>query len=307
MKKIKNLYSLLRIASVLILVISGFSCQEEINIELNNQENQRIVVEGRLTNELRNHRIRLSRTLSYFDNQSAPPVLGAEVYIIEEGSNRRFDLTLTDDTMGYYETDMVKGSAGKEYSLIIQDGEDIYKATSYLDTVAQLDSINYYYRYESFFGFGQGYYTIRISATEPPPLGNIYMFNVFLNDTLVNNTLVETPYQSDAFFNDSYVSNVEIMAIAQEGIHSDTNTVIVEMLSISEEEYKYNTTFVQETYNNGSIFSGPPANIPSNVKSTSDGLDGLGFFGASSIVRKEMLLFKEHNDSTNNPDGGFYN
>jgi hypothetical protein len=301
MKEKINLYRILEGASVLLLIISGFSCQEEIAIDLNDQENQRIVVEGRITNELKNHRIRLSRTLSYFDNQAAPPVLGADAYILEEGTGARFDLTLVDNVMGYYETDLVKGSVGENYSLVIQDGEDLYQATSYLDTVANMDSINYKYQYSSFFGFGQGYYIIQISAYEPPPLGNIYMFNVYMNDTLRNKTLAETPYTSDAFINDSYISNIEIMYIPQEQIYFDTNTVVIEMLSISLEEFNYNTTFIQETYNNGSIFSGPPANIPSNIKSTSDGLDGLGFFSASAIVRKDMLLFKEHNDSTNNP------
>jgi hypothetical protein len=33
------------------MVIMGISCQEEIDIELNTPENQRIVVEGRITNE----------------------------------------------------------------------------------------------------------------------------------------------------------------------------------------------------------------------------------------------------------------
>jgi hypothetical protein len=129
------------------------------------------------------------------------------------------------------------------------------------------------------------------------------MFNVYMNDTLKNATLAETPYQSDQFFNDSYIANVDIMYIPQEEVFNDTNYVLVEMLSISQDEYEYNTTFIQETYNNGSIFSGPPANIPSNFKNISGGLDGLGFFGASAIVRKEMIMYKEHNDSTNNTDG----
>ena len=74
------------------------------------------------------------------------------------------------------------------------------------------------------------------------------------------------------------------------------------MLSISEGEYTYNNTFLQETYNNGSVFSGPPANIPSNVKNTSGGVDGVGFFSAASVTSIEFTLAKEHDDSTNNPD-----
>ncbi len=301
MTKKFNLYSVLRLTSAVMIFTSGFSCQEEIDIELNDQENQRIVVEGRITNELKNQRIRLTRTLSYFDNQLAPPVTGAEVYFLEGSTGVRYDLTLTDDSMGYYESELFRGNIDEEYSLIVLDGNDAYKATSYLHPVAELDSIDYYYQYTEFFGLGQGLYNLCISAYEPPPVGNIYMFNIYLNDTLYNKTLAETIYQSDFSFNDSYLSNIAVSYIPQERIYFDTNTVVIEMFSISEDEYDYNTTFLQETYNNGSIFSGPPANIPSNLKSTSSGLDGVGFFGASSVTRKEMILIKEHNDSTNNP------
>jgi hypothetical protein len=299
----EHLNNIFRLLTILLFISTFFSCKEEIEIELNNQENQRIVVEGRITNELKHHQIRLSRTLSYFDSSLAPPVLDAGAYILEESTGSHFSLTLVNSVMGYYQTDLVQGTIGENYILVVDDGSDEYQAATYLDNIAQLDSINYQYEYQSFFGMGQGYYKIRISAFEPPPLGNVYMFNVYMNDTLKNATLAETPYQSDQFFNDSYIANVDIMYIPQEEVFNDTNYVLVEMLSISQDEYEYNTTFIQETYNNGSIFSGPPANIPSNFKNISGGLDGLGFFGASAIVRKEMIMYKEHNDSTNNTDG----
>jgi hypothetical protein len=288
--------------AVILIILSGISCQEEITIDLNNPENQRVVVEGRITNELKHHTIRLTRTLSYFDNQRPPALLGAEVFVVADGSGSRYDLSMVNDTVGYYQTEIIQGKVGETYSLHVIDGNDSYTASAYLDTVAQIDSINYIYQYFNSIWYQAGYYIIRLSAYEPPPVGNIYMFYIYLNDSLYNDRLSETPYANDMFYNDTYLSNIELIYIPQEEITRDTNTIRVEMLSISKEEYDYNNTFLQESYNSGSIFSGPPANIPSNLKSTSGGLDGLGFFGASSISEKETLLIKEHNDSTNNPD-----
>jgi hypothetical protein len=290
-----------KIVAVLFIAI-GISCQEEITIDLNDQRNQRLVVEGRLTNEIKNHTVRLSRTLSYFDSQQAPAVTNADVYILEEGTGTHYDLTLSNDTFGYYQTGLIRGKVGETYTLVVLDGSDEYEATAYLDTVAQMDSINYIYEYMESTWYSQGYYIIRMSAYEPAPVGNIYMFYLYINDSLYNDALSETPYANDIFFNDSYLPNIELAYIPQEAITHDTNTFKVLMLSISEEEFNYNNTFLQESYNGGSIFSGPPANIPSNLKSTSGGLDGLGFFGASSVSVKEMMLYKEHNDSTNNSD-----
>ncbi len=282
------------ITAVLIL-----SCEEEISIELNDQENERIVVEGRITNELKIHKVRLTKTISYFQNERVPPFLEAEVYLLGENAGNRFDMTLIDDTLGIYATEEIKGKSGETYSLMINYQGDSYKATSYLDTVASMDSINYEYEYTF---YERGYYKIRMSAYEPPPLGHIYMFYIYLNDTLFNDDLIRTPYQDDLFFNDTYMANVEILYLPQEEVVSDTNHVFVEMLSISREEYYFNNAFITETYASGSIFSGPPANIPSNLVCTTGNIDGLGFFGASSVTTQEMTLIKEHDESTNDPE-----
>lgn len=299
MQKRKCIKVLAWLPGVIILFIL-LSCREEISLELNDAETERIVLEGRLTNELIVHSFRLTKTASYFSNERVPPLLEAEVYIIEENSETRYDLALVDDTLGYYETIEFSATIGETYTFNINYDGESYQAASYLDTVPEIDSINYVYEYVSY--EEQGYYKIRMSAYEPPPLGDIYMFNIYINDTLFNDQLIMTPYADDLFFNDIYLANIEIMWLPQEEIIFDTNHVFVEMLSISEEEYDYNGAFITETYYSGSIFNGPPANIPSNLECTTGGIDGLGFFGASAVVTSEMILYKEHDDSTNDPD-----
>lgn len=284
----------------LIAIILFNSCEEEIQLELNTLEYERIVVEGRITNELKNHTLRLTKTASYFENERVPPLLDAEVYIIEENSETRYDLALVNDTMGYYETDEFCGIAGETYSLHINYGGESYIATSYLDSVAGMDSLNYVYEYISY--AEQGFYKIRMSAYEPPPEGDVYIFDIYLNDILYNDEPGETPYANDLFMNDLYMANVEIMWLPQEEIIADTNHILVRMYSSSEEEYDFIEAFNIETYSGGSIFNGPPANIPSNLKCTTGGIDGLGFFAASSVTTQDMILIKEHDDSTNNPD-----
>lgn len=296
--------------NIILLLITGIisiffaACQEEINLDLNNQETERIIVEGRITNENTSHAIRLTRSISYFQNEIVPPLLNATVYLTEEISGKRYDTQLEDDTLGIYNSEEFRGVVGSEYTLHVDYNGESWEATSYLDTVPLIDSINYEYEYITYFKLG--YYKIRMSAYEPPPLGNIYMFKIFKNDSLYTDKLVNTPYQEDLLFNDLYLANIEIMWIPQEEITLDTNTVKIEMYSISREEYNYNNAFLSESYGNGSIFSGPPANIPSNLLNTSGGLDGLGFFGTSSVTSSEMLLIKQHNDSTNNPDYQYF-
>lgn len=287
------------IAAAIVLIHTA--CQEEIQIELNNPKNQRIVVEGRITNELRQQTVKLTYTSSYFLNQPAPAVTDADAYILEEGTGIHYNLTQSSDSAGLYETQEMAGKVGETYSLIINDGSDSYKATSYLDTVLRLDSMKYDYELYSYFGYTFGVYNILLSAFEPPPEGQFYKIDFYINDTLFTNELAESIYQSDFLINNTYLDTVNIYGIPQEAIKLDTNIIRLEVISISEEEIYFISDLLNETYGNGSIFSGPPANIRSNVVNTSEGLDGLGFFGASSKTLIEMVLIKEHDDSTNNP------
>ena len=208
---------------------------------------------------------------------------------------------LYDDSLGIYETERFAGHFGETYTLIINDHDQSYKATSYLDTVPVIDSLTYEYQYLSYFGFKYGIYTLKISAYEPPPEGQFYRIDIYLNDTLITDEISEMVYLSDFLVNDRYLSEVEIYNMPQEIIKLDTNRIRIVMYSVSEEEINFLSELISETYGNGSIFSGPPANIESNVENTSGGLDGMGFFSASGVSSIESVLIKEHNDSTNNP------
>ena len=288
------------ICSLVSVMFSSQSCQEDININLNDQKLKRLVVEGSVTDENKPHQVRLTYTTSYFEDQLVPPVLNAQVTIEEKGTGINYPLALVDTTYGYYESKSFAGKVGETYILHITDGDNTYEAASKLDHVAQMDSINYKYKY--FPRDSRGYYIIRMSAYEPDPVGDIYMFYLYVNDTLYNKKLSSTPSQDDLLYNNKYLANVEIFYLPQEEIIQKTNKIRLVMLSITEEEYKYNNAFINETYNSGSIFSGPPANIPSNVLNISGGPDGVGFFGASAISVGKTMLTKEHDDSTNDPE-----
>jgi len=274
------------------------SCQEEVNIPLKSSDIVRVWVDGRITNEFKNHRIRLTKTIGYLDNVEVPPLLDAKAYILEKGSGNKYNLTLIDSTNGYYQTPKFKGVIGETYSFFLDCSIGSFIATAYLDTVTKLDSINYSYEYVKL--FKMGFYKIYLSAYDPP-MKNYYRFYVYLNDTLVNYKVTDAAMADDQEFNGLYMANVEIYDMRQEWVKSKTNLLKVEMLSISKEEYDDVHDYNDEINGGGSIFSGPSANVPSNVKNTSGGYDGLGLFSASAISSKEITLLKQHKDSTNDP------
>ena len=294
-------YSYIYLFTAVIAALFFISCEEIIDLELNDPDNQRIVVEGRITNEMAHHQIRLSRTLSYFANEPAPPMLEAEAYILEEGTGEQYPLELIDDTIGMYQTGLMAAKVGETYTLHINDNGETYQASDYLDTIPTIDSVNYEYTVYQFFGVRVGIYLMKFSLYEPPPAGHIYRIDVFLNDTLYTEELADAIYFDDFQTNDMYWADIEFYGFPQEDITLDTNSVRFEMYSISEEEFDFLIAFFSESFGNGSIFSGPPANIPTNIINTSDGIDGLGFFGASGKTVFETTIIKEHSEDTNNP------
>jgi hypothetical protein len=294
-QKINNLGIYILLCSIFVVMIS---CQEEVNIPLKTSDIVRVAVEGRITDEDINHAIRLTKTIGYLDNTEVPPLLDAKAYLLEQGTGNKFDLTLIDSVYGIYQTPKFKGIIGETYSLYLNCSLGSFVATSYLDSVSALDSIKCIYEYNK--EFKMGFYKVYLSAYDPP-MKNYYRFSVFLNDTLINYKITDASIADDQLFNGKYMANVEIYDMRQEWVKMHSNKLKVEMLSISKEEYDDINDFISEINGSGSIFTGPSANIPSNLKNTSGGYDGLGFFAASAISSKEITLLKQHADSTNDP------
>ncbi|MBN2347674.1 MAG: DUF4249 domain-containing protein [Bacteroidales bacterium] len=281
---------LLYISSVLLIAGLFNSCEDKIDIDLNDEHNQRLVIEGRFTNENKIHEITLSRTASYFANAPAPRESGASI-VLTDGtiSIPYFE---NSSIRGLYQTNTsVAGIIGNDYKLSIEtNNNENFEAKTQMDIVAQMDSITWEYEYVDF--IEEGFYILKLWANEPAGKGNIYMFNVYVNDSLDNKTLSQTSFQTDEYFDGQYLPGAEIYYIEEEKLIAGSNHIQVDMLSITRDEYDYNVAFIAETDYSGSIFSGPPANIPSNLKSTDGGLDGLGFFSVSAVTSYAFEIIK---------------
>jgi hypothetical protein len=299
--------SLFKTTILAFLSLCLFSCEEEVPIDLSNSIFKRIIVEGRITNEFKQQKIRLTETSAYFDTTQPPPITNAEVWISEKKSGKRYNLNLESADSGIYASEKFLGTVGETYLLHIHyNGED-FESEALLHSITPLDSINYVYKYQGYFGYAFGSYNIQMSALEPEPIGDYYRFFIYYNDTLFNETATGSIMQDDRFFNGYYLANVDIFDLRQEDVIKDTNTIRVDMLSISKDEYNYLNELMAETWGNGSIFSGPSANIRSNIINKSGGKNGLGLFSASAISSRTIIIIKQHDDATNDPNYKRYN
>jgi len=260
---------------ILLFVIVLFlleSCTERIELELNEGDNLKLVVDAWITNEAGPHKVTLSRTTSYFENEAAPRVSGAEVRI-EQGNET---IVLEESEKGEYLTPVeFKGEVGKTYQLKIEVEGELYESSATLSRVPKIDSLGYRYYDEDDF------YSVLLYTKEPMGVGDFYLFRSYKNGSLTADTLRNADFVSDEFVDGSDIPGVEV---GYEDLEIG-DMAILEMLSISEEAHDFFLAIMLETDYRGGPFDTPPANIPSTISN-----GAFGFFNASAIERDSVLI-----------------
>ena len=273
-----------RIIYFIIALIAASSCTERIDIKLDDTFT-RLVVEGKITDDSTEHTVTLTRTTSYFYNQPAPRVEGAQVSLSDEENV----FHLTETKAGVYKTEKMAGIIGRTYTLNIELAEEInghssYTAADKMMPVGVIDSIKLHYidQWEV--------WEIRLFAQEPPTT-DFYMFNWSKNGKLVTDTIDEVNVSDDKFFNGSYSNGIGVGWFQEERederLHPGDLVTLI-MSTITEKYANFVWEIQDETGYNSPLFSGPPANVSSNISN-----GALGYFAAypnryaSTIVGSE--------------------
>lgn len=268
-----------KIGLYILAIVALSSCTEKIDFDLNEGDNQRLVVDGILTTEAKKQRIILSRTTSYYHNETAPGESNA-VVTVTDGSRT---LTFLEVSNGVYETATIDSvEVGKTYTLNITTSDnEVYTAETYVHRKADVDSISY--KWSNLWDE----YALYFYGNEPAGPGDYYMWQVEIDGQLDNDTLSEIVFGDDQFVDGSYIPGVEFYYISPDKLSGDTTDVTVRWVSINKEYYEWAIAALLETEWRGSPFDGPPANIPTNISN-----GGLGFFMGTSSSGYSFKLVK---------------
>lgn len=265
---------LVYIISIGILFFIG--CTEPIDIELNDQDAQRLVVEAWLTDQPMAHEVKLSLTTSYFADEDPPKVENA-VVMLNDGQN---DIQLNHAGEGIYQTeDNFAGVPNTTYTLSIEWDGDVYEATSNLVPTMQIDSI----AAEEYTGpfAEEDESVILLWAQENGETENYYLLKTYVNGELEGDSLRNWNWTDDFGFNGSYLPGIEVEFIVAE----PGDTIGYEILSISEADYDFFWALLLETDFRGGPFDSPPSNLPTNFSN-----GALGLFSCNAVSRKEIVL-----------------
>lgn len=118
----------------------ALSCEERIELALPSEDTGLLVVEGVLTNERKNHLVRLSFPYAEPGGE-AKPATGASVVVFEDTT--AFPLTEFPAGSGNYYTPVGRAVAGKKYTLFIRYEGKEYRAEDSQVPVQPLSALQY--------------------------------------------------------------------------------------------------------------------------------------------------------------------
>jgi hypothetical protein len=271
-----------------IIVAALAGCTEKIDVNLDQQQYARLVVDARFSSDTMSHLVKLSTTSDYFDNQAPKMISGAEVTI--SNAEEKYFLTEMSAGSGNYYTDpQVAGRIGSDYQLDILlpeaiGGIDTYSATSHIYPISQMDSIALEFHDE----WGpDGIWEVKCYVWDPPT-EDYYMFNLYRNGVLVTDTISKVFVVDDLLYNGNYTNGIGVGYLNQADINQQLFPGDVVTLSVSRITRDY-AEFLWELQEEVSyqtpLFSGAPANVNGNISN-----GAFGAFGAWSSSSASQIV-----------------
>lgn len=268
-----------------IILIFNFACEQKIDFPVPEGGAQRLVVDGKITDETKAHQVKLTYTSEF--NSSIIPTVENAVVFISDGSIRHF---LQGKGNGIYETDsLVKGEIGKTYTLEISlpDGKD-YRAQSTMQAIGSIDSLRYELSTEEV--EDEEFYTFYANAS--------LLSEHFMVETIINGqrfgTIRNVGYGDTKFLINGQLIDGVIAFIEKEdsSFVEGNNTINFKFSSIDQNYREFLIGFSAQLTRGddglGGIFDGPAANVPSNINN-----GALGAFGAFAITERSIVVNKQ--------------
>jgi len=286
-------------AVVLLSTVLFTSCEDVIDVKLNDENLNLIGVEASITT-LDKPTVFLYKTLKV-NQDDAYPVISGAVVTVSDNSSPANSITLVEDQQkkGFYtvpQNTSYQGVAGREYTMTIQTQGITLTAKDKLIKVEPIDSIQIFPSmrgnkiFLGVFSYGK----------ETKGLGNFYKWDVYINDTLVHEAN-RLAIASDEFVDGNYISKLEIYTDFHDPNKPEerklnlNDKVYLKQTSISEFAYNFYFQMINQS-STGSLFSVPPANIKSNFIS-SDGKPVLGLFTARDVSVSNTVVIDEKIES----------
>lgn len=256
----------------IILYLFAASCEEKIDLPLSPENTGLLVVEGVLTNELKNHVVRLSRPYA-LQNGKREPVSGAAVFIFED--TVMSVLTEFPAGSGNYYTSRRRAVFGKTYTLLVRHEGKNYFAQDRAVPVEPLEDLQYRKT-------GDGY-VLTFSSTGAEP----YYIEHLVSWTNTSTCVAPAACEGSVMFYDLQTIDVnEIFKPEKEPFFFPPQSVVVRRKYSVSSQYKvFLRSMLSETEWRGGVFDVQRSSVPTNLSK-----GATGFFAVCSVVADTTVV-----------------
>ncbi len=251
------------------------SCEKVIVLDLKNTD-QKIVVQGNVTNTPGPYFVNLNYTIAYYNSNTFPAITGANAKIYDDAGNSE---TLIETTQGVYKTTSLIGTPGRKYTVQVITNGNTYTGASTMPLPIPIDSLLIQPSISRSSNVVSGY-RVLCKFTDPVGLGNFYRVVINSNDTLAigDNT---SRVIADKL-NDGVQLSVSFRTKLVVG-----DTVNIQLQCIDKSTYDFYNTLKGAVGSSsiGQFLAALPANPISNISA-----GGLGYFSAYSVTNMSMVV-----------------
>lgn len=235
------------------LILSFYSCEEVVDVELEKSE-PRLVVEASLLwnmeKELNTQYVRLTTTAPYF-NEEIPPAIDALVSVLSpDGTEYVFE----EVEPGVFKNDNIPPALTGPYKLTIIYNDQEYTATEDFVTTTKLEEVVQ----ENNGGFSGEDTEFKIFYTDPLDEENFYLFR-FYHDEL-----------SLQIYDDEFTDGNRTFAFFSDDELKIGDEVGFEIQGISERFYEYMYILRSQSGTAGGPFQTQPTIVRGNIVNTTD-------------------------------------
>ncbi len=302
-----NKLTIAKIFLLNILIIILFSCEDVVQVKLENEDIDLISVEAYISTLSKNNIfVKLEKSSPVDETEKNEPVTNA-IITISDDLEVPTTVTLRETEVAgkYMLPDDVSYSPvpGRTYHLHITTAEGVeISGSDYMQEVEPLDSVTVHLSARG----GYEFLAVFINGPNYPGPIQYYKWDIYVNRKFLyeSNNMI---FVNDELVDGNYVYNFEIFTDffinEDERVLHIGDTVFVEQMSISEAAYDFYLGMMNQTFS-GSPFSVPPANIPGNL-TASNGKKVLGFFSARDISLSNQVVIDSSNFTPVKPIAGF--
>jgi hypothetical protein len=249
---------------IVIALILVIGCEKEVRIDLQNED--KLIVDGLVTDVKGNNYIKLYSTQDYYSNTPPDSVSGALVTITDNAGN----FTVFSEkpaTHGNYCNENFQGKAGSTYKLQIQYKGETYRSSSLLPPAILKTEVSYNPKTNK----------VDFSFYSTQKDTNCYKLCIFLNNIQLDSLQWLVVIDGHSKLNGKDTSlNL---------IHSQSDSLKIEEQSITRDVFQYYLNLLSYMGYQEQPFDVPPVFPTGNISN-----GALGIFRASSIVTRKIKL-----------------